>query len=199
MKKTATKKSVRTAVGVAVATTGVALGGVVWAGTAQAQTATPRAAGQQAQFLFRGGEAARVAANKRVIEKFTADVLNGHNGDHALRYFNSDMTWHGGTIGTVPGAQNVAGLFTQVVTSIPDLHADVKDIMGAGDEVTVRLVVTGTLRGPLLGLQATGQHLQWDAVDEYRLQNGKISEDWAGDDFTAILNETGTFKAPWIQ
>ena len=193
------KKNLRTAVGIAVATTGVAVGGLVWAGSAQAQTVTPRAAGQQAQWLFRGGEAARVAHNKRVVEEFTQDVLNNHNGDHAALYFNSDMAWHGGTIGVVSGAQNVAGLFTQVVTSIPDLHADVKDIVGGGDEVTVRLVVTGTLRAPLLGLKATGQHLQWDAVDEYQLKDGKISNDWAGDDFTAILNDTGTFKAPWIQ
>jgi predicted ester cyclase len=192
-------KNLRTAVGVAVATTGVALGGLVWAGSAQAQTATPRAAGQQGQWLFRGGEAARVAANERVVMKFTQDVLDDHHGADALKYFSPNMTWHGGTIGNVAGAQNVAGLFTEVVTSIPDLHANVEDIMGGGDEVTVRLVVTGTLEGPLLGLKATGQHLQWDAVDEYQVQNGKIINDWAGDDFTAILNETGTFKAPWIQ
>jgi predicted ester cyclase len=59
--------------------------------------------------------------------------------------------------------------------------------------------VTGTLEGPLLGVQGAGQHLQWDAVDEYQLKNGKISNDWAGDDFTAFLYDTGTFKAPWIQ
>jgi predicted SnoaL-like aldol condensation-catalyzing enzyme len=193
------KKNLRTAVGATVVATGIAIGGVVWTGAAQAQTATSNAAAQQGQWLSHGGEAAKEAANKRVVEAFTKDVLDNHNGANALRYFNSDMTWHGGTIGTVAGAQNVAGLFTGVVTSIPDLHANVENIEAEGDLVVVRLVVTGTLEGPLLGLKASGQHLQWDAVDEYRLKDGKISEDWAGDDFTAILNETGTFKAPWIQ
>jgi hypothetical protein len=56
------------------------------------------------------------------------------------------MTWHGGTLGTVAGRDNVAGLMTLVVTSIPDLHADVQDIFGQDDKVVVRLVVSGTLR-----------------------------------------------------
>jgi predicted ester cyclase len=35
----------------------------------------------------------------------------------------------------------------------------VQDIFGHGDEVVVRLVVTGTQEGPLLGIPATGRHL----------------------------------------
>ena len=43
-----------------------------------------------------------------------------------------------------------------------------------------------------------GSPVQWERVDVYRLNDGKISNIWAGDDWTAILNDTGTFKAPWI-
>jgi predicted ester cyclase len=108
------------------------------------------------------------------------------------------MSWHGGTVGTVTGADNVAGLMTLVVTSIPDLHASVQDILGHGDEVVVRLVVTGTQSGPLLGIPASGRQVRWDAIDLYHLSGGKISEEWAAEDFTAFLNDTGTYKAPWI-
>ena len=86
----------------------------------------------------------------------------------------------------------------RIVAAIPDLHANVQDIFGHGDEVVVRLVVTGTQEGPLLGIPATGRHLQWDAIDLYRLKGGKISQEWASEDLTAILNDTGTYKAPWI-
>jgi predicted ester cyclase len=126
------------------------------------------------------------------------DVLDGHRGDHAVRYLTSGMSWHSGTVGTVAGRDNVAGLMTTVVTGIPDLHADVKDIFGEGNEVVVRLVVSGTLKGDLLGVHGTGQHVQWDAIDLYHLQGGKISEEWAGEDYVAFLNDSGTYKAPWI-
>ena len=141
---------------------------------------------------------AKEAANKRVVLAFMKDVLDGHRGDHAVRYLTPGMSWHSGTVGTVTGRENVAGLMSTVVTSIPDLKTEVKDIFADGDKVVVRLVVTGTQKGPLLGIPATGRRVQWDAIDLYHLKGGKISEEWAGEDFVAFLNSTGTYKAPWI-
>jgi hypothetical protein len=100
---------------------------------------------------------------------------------------------------TVAGAGNVAGLMTAVVSALPDLHAGQRDMFAQGDEVVVRLVVTGTQTGPILNIPASGKPVRWDAIDVYRLVDGKIAEEWAGEDFTAFLNDTGTYKAPWIQ
>ena len=86
----------------------------------------------------------------------------------------------------------------EVVASLPDAHATIKDIFGQGDQVVVRVVVRGTQKGALLGIPATGRSIHWDGVDIYRLRGGKISSIWAGDDWTAILFYTGTYKAPWI-
>ena len=180
------KKWQRVALGAALTVT-TAGGAALAAGTANAQSETDSVHGRGA-----------VAANERVVLAFMQDVLDEHHGDHAARYFTSDMQWHGGSVGTVPGRDNVAGLMTTVVTSIPDLHASVQDIFGEGDKVVVRLVVTGTQTGPLLGIPASGHAVRWDAIDLYHLRNGKISEEWAGEDFVAFLNDTGTYKAPWI-
>jgi steroid delta-isomerase-like uncharacterized protein len=143
-------------------------------------------------------QAAKVAANKKVVLAFLEDVLAEHNGDHAANYLTEDIQFHAGTVGTVTGRANVAGLLTSVVTSIPDLHPALQDIVGERDRVVVRLVVSGTQTGPLLGIPASGRHVQWDAVDVYQLKGGKISQEWAAEDLTAILNDTGTYKAPWI-
>ena len=156
-------------------------GGVTFAGvTANAKPATTQ------------------SANIRVVETFLQDVLDGHHGDHAASYLTKDAQFHAGTVGNFTGRATVAGVLAGIVAAIPDLHANVQDIFGHGDEVVVRLVVTGTQEGPLLGIPATGRHLQWDAIDLYRLKGGKISQEWASEDLTAILNDTGTFKAPWI-
>jgi predicted ester cyclase len=195
-KETVMRKWQRVALGAALVA--VTAGGVaIVNGTANAQSSGPGSSDLSTDSRY-GGDPAAVAANKRVVQAFMQDVLNGHHGDHAGRYLTADMSWHGGTVGTVTGRDNVAGLMTLVVTSIPDLRAEVQDIFGQGDKVVVRLVVTGTLKGDLLGVTATGQHVQWDAIDLYHLEGGKISEEWAGEDFTAFLNTTGTYKAPWI-
>ena len=52
-----------------------------------------------------------LTGNERVVEAFLQDVINEHNGNHAINYLNPDMQWYGGTVGTVTGSANVAGLF----------------------------------------------------------------------------------------
>jgi steroid delta-isomerase-like uncharacterized protein len=189
------KKSHRIVVGVALAATGaVAVGLAVSGSAASAQTTTTQPAAASQHHGWPVGK----AANKALVLRFMQDVLNGHHGNHAASYLTQDMQFHAGTVGTITGRDNVAGLLTTVVTSIPDLHAALQDIRAEGNEVVVRVVVTGTQKGALLGIPATGRHVQWDAIDLYQIENGKISQEWAAEDFTALLNDTGTYKAPWI-
>jgi steroid delta-isomerase-like uncharacterized protein len=184
------RKLQRAALAAALAAAG--LGG---AAAANAATAAPEHRTQAATAWDSG---ASVRANERVVKAFLQDVINEHNGDHAANYLNPDMQWSGGTVGTVTGKANVAGLFAGVVAAFPDAHVTIDDIFGQRDQVVVRVVVSGTQEGAILGIPASGRHVQWDGVDVYRLSHGKISNIWAGDDWTAILNDTGTFKAPWI-
>jgi predicted ester cyclase len=168
-------------------------------GVATAANAATAAPGNRAQAATASwGGAGGVRANERVVEAFLQDVINEHHGDHAASYLNPGMQWSGGTVGTVTGSANVAGLFASVVAAFPDAHITIDDIFGQGDQVVVRVVVSGTQQGAILGIPASGRHVQWDGVDIYRLSHGKISNIWAGDDWTAILNDTGTYKAPWI-
>jgi steroid delta-isomerase-like uncharacterized protein len=177
-------------------TAGAVTAGAVTAGAAaNAKTVTASQAGQATAPAHGRGS---VAANIRVVEKFLQDVLDGHHGDHAARYFTQDAQFHAGTVGDFTGRATVAGVLASIVAALPDLHANVQDIFGSGNEVVVRLVAAGTQEGPLLGIPATGRHVQWDAIDLYRLKDGKISQEWASEDLTAILDDTGTYKAPWI-
>ena len=184
------RKLQRVAVAAALAT---ALG---VAGAASAATAAPRHSTQEAAASRDGGGS--VKANERVVEAFLQDVINEHNGSHAANYLNPGMQWSGGTVGTITGQANVAGLFAGVVAAFPDAHVTIDDIFGQADQVVVRVVVSGTQEGAILGIPASGRHVQWDGVDVYRLSHGKSSNIWAGDDWTAIFNDTGTYQPPWI-
>ena len=176
------------------AITGAGIASLAGAGAGLTANATPAATPAA------GGSAARsVAANIRVVEGFLRDVIDEHHGNHAAAHLTADMSWHGGTVGTVSGRANVAGLFAGVVAALPDAHATIYDAFGQGNEVVVRLVVAGTQRGPVLGIPASGRAIHWDGVDIFRVTGGKISEIWAGDDWSAILYYTGTYKAPWIR
>jgi predicted ester cyclase len=111
-------------------------------------------------------------ANKQIARDYLQLVFNEHRPDRAM--------------------------LTGFIGALPDLHAEEQDIVAEGDTVAVRLVVTATQQGDLLGIPASGKQIRWDAVDVYRITDGKISEEWAGDDVAAIAAQLGVFAPPWL-
>jgi len=55
-----------------------------------------------------------VAANEREVLAFLREVLNEHHGESAGAFtLTQNVQWHGGTVGTITGRVNVAGLFAR--------------------------------------------------------------------------------------
>jgi steroid delta-isomerase-like uncharacterized protein len=136
--------------------------------------------------------------NKRLVREFIDAAFNQHQPDKAGEYMTSDIKWHGGTLGTVEGRDNFVGLIGAIVTALPDLRNVELDIIAERDIVSVRATVDGTHNGDLLGIPASGKHVQWDAIDNYRLVNGKIAEEWAADDLLAFVYGVGAYTPPWL-
>jgi predicted ester cyclase len=124
----------------------------------------------------------KLEANKKLARDYIDQVFNQHNPDKAADFVTGDVIWHGGGLGDIAGPENLAGLLGSFIGALPDLYAAERDIIAENDLVVVRLVVTATVKGSLLGAPADGKPVRWDAVDIYRVTDGKISEEWAADD-----------------
>ena len=136
--------------------------------------------------------------NKRLVRAFIETAFNQHRADKAADYMTPDIKWHGGTLGTVEGRDNFAGLIGAIVAALPDLRNVEQDIIAERDIVSVRAVVEGTHKGDLLGIPASGRPVRWDAVDVYRVADGKIAEEWAADDLLAFVYGAGAYTPPWL-
>jgi len=133
-----------------------------------------------------------------VAREFVSVVFNGHHPERTGDYFTPDVVWHGGSLGTVSGVENMIGLLTGFLGALPDLRAEEQGVIASDDLVVMRLVVSATHRGDLLGIPATGRSVQWDAVDIYRVEDdGKISEEWAADDMATFASQLGAVVLPW--
>jgi predicted ester cyclase len=139
-----------------------------------------------------------VRSNTEIIREYTQRVFNEHSPDLAPEYLAPEVKWHGGLLGTVEGPENVTEMLRGFIGALPDLHAAEQDLVAAEDTVAVRFVVEATHKGNLLGLEPTGRRVRWDAVDIYRLADGKIVAEWAGDDIAAILYQIGAYTPPWL-
>jgi steroid delta-isomerase-like uncharacterized protein len=136
--------------------------------------------------------------NKRIVRAFIETAFNKHQTDQVGDHLTADMKWHGGTLGTVEGRDNFVGLVGAIVAALPDLRNVEQDIIAERDIVSVRAVVEGTHKGDLLGIPASGKRVRWDAVDVYRVADGKIAEEWAADDLLAFVYGVGAYTPPWL-
>ena len=78
------------------------------------------------------------------------------------------------------------------------MQASEQDALSDGDRVTMRFVIAGTHLGDLWGVAPTGGRVEWDATMIYRLVDGKIAEQWATEDWLAVLTAIGRFTPPWV-
>ena len=90
-------------------------------------------------------------ANKDLVRAYTQTVFNDHHTDRAAEFLARDVTWHGGTLGTMDGVDNVAALVRGIIEALPDLTATEQDIIAEGDTVAVRYVVEATHTGTCSG------------------------------------------------
>jgi hypothetical protein len=96
---------------------------------------------------------AGIEANKALVRTYTQTVFNDHHTNRAAEFLARDVKWHGGTLGTMDGADHVAGLVRGIIAALPDLTATGQDIV----------------------------------------------EEWAGDDYLAVLVNLGVYTPPWLE
>jgi len=65
-------------------------------------------------------------------------------------------------------------LFNVGLTAFPDWYETIEDIIAEGDKVWVWLSYAGTHKGDFMGLPPTGKKITSQAVDIYRIVDGKL-------------------------
>lgn len=129
--------------------------------------------------------------SKAVVREFVAAVFNAKDATAVERLCAPDFQWHGGSAGEIQGAAAFAQMMGGLYAAFPDLHAAEEALIAEGELVAASWTIMATHAGPLFGAPASGRQLRWMGIDLYRVVDGRISEEWAGDDTLAILQQVG--------
>ncbi|WP_044560619.1 ester cyclase [Azospirillum sp. B4] len=78
-----------------------------------------------------------------------------------------------------------------VRAAIPDLTASIEQLVVAGDRVTVHLRFQGHFTGHFGEVPGKGQTVDFIATDLYRVQDGRIAENWHIEDNLTLLRQLG--------
>jgi steroid delta-isomerase-like uncharacterized protein len=126
--------------------------------------------------------------NKAAVRRYFEEVINGKNLDLVQELGTPEEVDHPAG---AQGLEEVKQFFAMLFGAFPDLRVEVHDVIGEGDLVAARVSYSGTHRGELLGIPATGRHARTHGVDFFRLQDAKLAEHWGGADGTSLFQQLG--------
>jgi predicted ester cyclase len=96
--------------------------------------------------------------------------------------------------GRAPGLGGALTASKNFRAAVPDLTSDVDDMVVAGDRASLHLHFKGHFTGKFMDIQGTGQVIDFQAFDLYRVADGKIVENWHLEDNLTLLKQLGVIK-----
>ena len=94
------------------------------------------------------------------------------------------------------GRDGIKALGQVIVAGFPDVHAAVQDLIADGDRVIERTQTSATHTGEFNGISPTGKQVEWTEIHIYRLEDGKIAEQWSEIDLLGLLVQLGAIPGP---
>jgi steroid delta-isomerase-like uncharacterized protein len=138
-------------------------------------------------------EAVMSEENKRISRRIPEEVFGKGNLDVIDELVADDFVNHDPSVPPeVPGGSEGLKTFVQVYrTAFPDLKIKVEDQVAEGDQVVTRWSASGTQKGELMGIPATGKQGAVTGITIDRIKNGRIVESWNNWDTLGLLQQLG--------
>ena len=82
-------------------------------------------------------------------------------------------------------------LQTDYTRAFPDMKITIVNQVAEGDCVVTQMTYTGTHKGELQGVTATGKKVKVTGMSLQKITNGKITEEWAEFDALGMMQQIG--------
>jgi steroid delta-isomerase-like uncharacterized protein len=132
---------------------------------------------------------------KELARRFYEDVWTKGNYGFLDQLLAPDFRGSEPLVGRTRSASDVKGLIESYRKSFPDLVMKADQILRDGDNVIVCWTGTGTHRGEMLGIPATGKKASVSGISVLRFSNGKLAEDNSQWDVFKMMREIGAIGA----
>jgi steroid delta-isomerase-like uncharacterized protein len=136
-----------------------------------------------------------MADNKATALRFYNEVVNGRDVTLIDELVHENVVEHEEFPGFSNDREGVKQFFAMIFEAFPDLRFDVQDIIGEGDKVATRVVMTGTHQGAFMDIPATGKRVEVELIDIVRLEDGKFVEHWGVMDQMTMMQQLGVIPA----
>lgn len=126
---------------------------------------------------------------RELVERFYEQLWNAWDDAGVEDVLSEDFAFRGTLGQQTSGPEGWRGYRDRVRLGAPDFHNAIIDLVATGDRAAARLRYTGTHRGTLLGLPATGRTFTYDGAAFFRCRDGRLSEAWVLGDLEALRRQ----------
>ena len=129
---------------------------------------------------------------KAVAQEMYRAIAGGGDVDAVVdRYLAENFVEHE----AIPGMDNTRDtprqLFAMMHAAITDFHVDVHDLLQDGDKVVARVSFVGTHTGDFMGVPASGNPVEIDAIDILQFRGDQCAAHWGVMDMAGALAQMG--------
>jgi len=129
--------------------------------------------------------------NKEVMSRFL-EFINTGSEELAQELISTAAVFHvPGRAEPVKGPQGYLEVIAMMRAGFPDIQWTLEETISEGDKIAARFIMRGTHRGNFFGVPATGKKIQVQAMNFYRLSDGKFIEERGQPDLLALLQQIG--------
>lgn len=136
------------------------------------------------------------AATTAAFNSFFNDVINAHNPAKLDEILHPDFRSHHFPM---PPGSDKAG-FSQgmvaLLNAFPDIRIQVNEQFVKGDKVFGYFTWTGTHQNAFMGVPPTGKQVRVEGMDIWRVQDGKLAENWVIMDAMGLMMQLGVVPPP---
>ena len=133
--------------------------------------------------------------NEDVVRDFVESINRGD-----VRSALLDLAEDAKNFGRPVGREGFRQVLEDILTTFPDWHMEIEEMVAKGDSVIVRLKVSGTHRGigklpvnggMLVGVAPTQKHFEVQHIHWLKLRDGKIADHSATRDDIGMMRQLG--------
>ena len=136
-----------------------------------------------------------VQENSAVIRRWI-DTWNNQDLDAAADLLAPDYLRHDANLPDVNGPTAQLEFMSGIFSAFPDLDLQVEQLIAQDDLVVARASVRGTHQGDFLGVPATGNEVSFESMEVWRLDAGRIAEQWVVMNVMGLFQQLGAIPSP---
>jgi predicted ester cyclase len=135
--------------------------------------------------------------NKAIARRMALEVFGQGRLEVVDEIVAPNVTEHGQLPPGIPqGREGIKAIASAMRKGFPDVTFRIDLEVAEGDYVASHMTVSGTNKGDMFGMPATGKRAEWTEIHIVKLANGKLTEHWGVADMLGAFRQLGIVPTP---